>query len=108
MIETQPQPSLRALKTLVAGMGILIVLGTAVVIGVIIHRIYAVSPPPSNQISAPAPFLSATLPPGSDIMGIAPAGAKLAIWTKGPDGGHVYIYDPAAGTLTQALTTPNK
>jgi hypothetical protein len=105
MTEPQPQPDLRTLKTLVAGLGVLIVLATAVVIGVIIHRIYAVSPPPSNL---PAPSVASALPPGTQIMGIAPAGAKLAIWTTGPDGGHVYIYDAATGTLSQALTAPHK
>jgi hypothetical protein len=44
---------LRALKALVAVLGVLIVLGTALVVGVVIHRIYARTAEPSN-VAGPA------------------------------------------------------
>ena len=40
-MQDQPRQDLRGLKALVGIMGVLIVLGTALVIGVVIHRLYA-------------------------------------------------------------------
>jgi hypothetical protein len=102
MTNPQPPQDLRALKTLVAGLGILIILGTALVIGVIIHRIYAKPAAPSNLIP-PSPSLSTTLPAGFHIESIAPAGQDLAILASSPDGERVYLLDPATGSLTQAV-----
>ncbi len=49
----QPRESLAALKAAVAVMGLLIVLGTALVVGVIIHRVYA-----RNTAAASMPAVS--------------------------------------------------
>ncbi len=79
----------------------LIVLGTALVIGVVIHRIYAVAAPPS--MPAPMPVSASgpvTLAAGEHVAGIAAAGGDVAVWVTGPDGDRVLLVDPRTGAAT--------
>ena len=111
------------MKAAVGGMGVLIVVGTAVVVGTIIHRLYArdSAPPPIAQpLAAEVPahgFTSiynapggvdgakpAMLAPGEHISGIAAAGAYVAIWVSGPTGARVLLLDPASGQVRVGLT----
>ncbi len=94
-------------------LGVLIVLGTALVIGVIIHRIYAKQPAPSMAATAPAlapgaaaalPAMAGRLPAGDYIKSIAAAGADLAIWVGGADGDKVLLVNPATGNITVAIS----
>jgi len=105
---------LRGLKLLVGSLGALVVLGTALVIGVIIHRLYA-KPSPPSMAAAPAagapaaaisslPTLTNRLPAGDAIKSIAAAGADLAIWVTGPAGDQILLLDPATGQLTLAVS----
>jgi len=116
---------LRGLKLLVGSLGALVVLGTALVIGVIIHRLYAKPSAPSMAAAAPAsaapaagapaagapaaaisslPTLTNRLPAGDAIKSIAAAGADLAIWVTGPAGDQILLLDPATGQLTLAVS----
>ena len=113
-METQPRGDLRGLKALVGILGVLIVLGTALVIGVIIHRIYAKQPAPSMAAAtAPAvvpgataalPAMANRLPAGDYIKAIAAAGADVAIWVGGPDGDRVLLVNPATGSIAVAIS----
>ena len=109
-MESQPRGDLRGLKALVGILGVLIVLGTALVIGVIIHRIYAKQPAPSMAAAtapgtAPAKVAAAVaLPAGDYIKSIAAAGADLAIWVGGTDGDKVLLVNPATGSITVAIS----
>ncbi len=95
-------------------LGVLIVLCTALVIGVIIHRIYAKQPAPSMAAAtAPAmgpgaavalPAMANRLPAGDYIKSIAAAGADLAIWVGGTDGDKVLLFNPATGGMTVAIS----
>ena len=82
-------------------MGVLIVLGTALVIGVVIHRIYARNPAPSNVSAAvvpvPAVMAGMHLAPREKISGIAGAGGDVAVWVSGPAGDRLLIVDPQSG-----------
>ena len=113
-MESQPRGDLRGLKALVGILGVLIVLGTALVIGVIIHRIYA-KPAAPSMAAAPAaamvpgaavapPAIANRLPAGDFIKSIATAGADLAIWVGGPDGDKVLLVNPATGSITVAIS----
>jgi len=103
---------LRGLKALVAGLGVLVVLGTALVIGVIIKRIYA-NPTPASTAAAPAapedslpasaPF---SLPEGSKITGIAAADGFFAIAVTGPAGDQLWLVNPQTGAHALALSAP--
>ncbi len=96
---------MRGLKALVAGLGLLVVLGTALVIGVVIKRIYA-SPAAPSMSAVPAGVVSA-LPAGSRIMGLAGAGGAFAVWVSGPGGDAVYLLDPATGAVREAVSAQN-
>ena len=96
-------------------MGVLIIIGTAVVIGTIIHRLYArnSATPPSAvaPLSAPvAPMVpmvpagvAASLAPGEHIAGIAGAGADVAVWVSGPGGDRLLLLNPASGQVSVGL-----
>ncbi len=116
-MQDQPQ-NLRGLKALVGGMGVLIIIGTTVVIGTIIHRLYARFSAPSTAPAAaavPAPgsvppalppaAVAAQIAPGEHISGIAPAGADLAIWVSGPKGDRLLLLNPATGQTRTVLAT---
>lgn len=94
-------------------MGVLVVLGTAVVIGVIIHRIYSqVGSPPEH--ASPAPGVSAPKPgsaskifdrviaagQGASIGGLTSADGRIAIWVKNNSGGEIVLVDPSTGQTT--------
>ncbi len=90
---------MRGLKTLVAGLGVLVVLGTATVIGVVIKRIYA-DPQPASTAAAAVPARLdnvVALPAGTKITGLAAAGGRFAVAVSGPAGDQVWIVDPATG-----------
>ncbi len=92
--------NLLGLKLLVGILGVLIVLGTALVIGVVIQRIYAKPAAPSMS-AAPAPAAA-----GERIMGMAGAGGFIAVWETGPDGDRVLTIDPANGAVKTVLQVP--
>ncbi len=107
----QPQADLRGLKVLVGGLGVLIVLGTAVVIGTVIHRIYARKPAASMVVAPLAPpaepagaMAVGALAPGEHIAGIAGAGGDVAVWVNGPGGDRLLLVDPASGRVSVALS----
>jgi hypothetical protein len=102
-METQPRGDLRGLKALVGILGVLIVLGTALVIGVIIQRIYA-KPPAPSMAAAALPAMANRLPAGDYIKSIAAAGADLAIWVGGTDGDRVLLVNPVTGGITVAIS----
>jgi hypothetical protein len=93
---------LRGLKALVAFLGVLIVLGTALVIGVVIHRIYAGAATPSMTTAGEVPPVA--LAAGEHVAGIAAAGGDVAVWVNGPGGDRVLLVNPATGAVTVALT----
>ncbi len=92
---------LRGLKALVAVLGVLIVLGTATVIGVVIQRIYASPAAPSMSAGA---GLSVVLPAGSRIAGVAAADGAFAVWVSGAGGDRLYLVDPRTGAVSLAVS----
>ena len=87
-------------------MAVLIVMGTTVVVGTIIHRLYAreSAPPPMlapltvpQAPMAPSPAVVAQLQLGEHIAGIAGAGADVAVWVSGSGGDRLLLLNPASG-----------
>jgi hypothetical protein len=109
-MEIQPRGTsdLRGLKLLVGGLGVLVILGTALVIGVVIHRIYAKPdvPAPGVVPGVPAvlPAASNVLGRGEHVSGIAGAGGAVAIWVSGPEGDRVLLLDPGTGKISVGLS----
>ncbi len=94
-------------------MGVLIILGTALVIGVVIHRLYARPAAPSMTAVTPGatdsfPVASNRLAPGEHVAGIAAAGSDIVVWVTGPAGDRVLLLDPASGTLSVAIAAAAK
>ena len=89
-------------------MGVLIILGTALVIGVVIHRLYAkpVVASMTPAVWTPLPKAFNRLPPDSHISGLAAAGGEFAIWVTAPGGDSVYLLSPQTGELQLALSAP--
>ena len=89
-------------------LGVLIVLGTALVIGVVIHRIYAkpAAPAPGVVPGVPAmlPAASNVLGRGEHVSGIAGAGGAVAIWVSGPEGDRILLLDPSSGRISLGLS----
>ncbi len=80
-------------------LGVLVVLGTALVIGVVIQRIYAKPAAPSmSAIAAP--------PAGQHVAGIAAAGDYVAVWETGPLGDRILSIDPATGAVKTVFSLP--
>ena len=75
-----------ALKALVVGMGVLIVAGTVVLVVLLIQRSGGPARGPAD--------VTANLPAGNRIMGIAGVENRLAIWLEGPEGSRVLLLDP--------------
>ncbi|HQT39760.1 MAG TPA: hypothetical protein PK231_10070 [Acidocella sp.] len=109
--QARKHDDLRGLKALVGILGVLIVLGTALVIGVVIKRIYA--KPAATSMTAPVtavipgestPVLPVgTLAAGEHVAGIAGAGGMLAIWVSGAAGDRVMLLNPQTGALNTVL-----
>jgi hypothetical protein len=101
----QPRSNdLRGLKALVGILGVLIVLGTALVIGVVIQRIYAKPEAASISLAPGLPTGALVLPAGSRVSGIAATGEELAVWVTGPDGDQIWLVDPRTGARFVAMT----
>ncbi|MDE8345336.1 MAG: hypothetical protein POH28_04050 [Acidocella sp.] len=102
----QPRQDLRGLKALVGILGVLIILGTALVISVVIHRLYARNIAPSSIMPASHGTITAkNLAPGEKILGIAGAGTDLAIWVGNTQGSQILLVNPANGQMTTIVST---
>ena len=101
---------MRALKTLVIGMGVLILIGIAV-IGVTLYNrmthaddapVTAATEPAAHPAPAPTPG-SLSLPAGSRIKGLA-GGAQVVVHVELPGGQEqLIVLDPATGRVTHRL-----
>lgn len=74
-----------ALKALVVGMGVLIVAGTVTLVVLLIQRAGGTRGVPAD--------VTANLPAGNRIMGIAGVENRLAVWLEGPEGSRVLLLD---------------
>ena len=109
-VQPRSENDLRGLKALVVVLGVLVVLGTALVIGIVIHRLYD---KPATPAPAMIPGVTPALPAapnllahGEHITGIAGAGGAVAIWVSGPAGDRILLLDPGTGKLAVALSAP--
>ena len=118
--ENQPQ-NLRGWRALVGIMGVLIILGTTVVVGTIIHRLYtkfvapptvptgqSFTPPPPGPVAVPAqPPASASTAPASlytaPTVAPPPPSAPLTL----PPGTHIQAIAQAGAGLAILTTGPS-
>jgi hypothetical protein len=86
---------LRVLKIVTIAMGVLIVLGTTVVIVTIVKRIMA---GPAGMVEKPFAVVLDE-PAGTGIAGIAAVRDRLAVQLRGGGPDRVLLIDPASGTV---------
>ncbi|RVT97931.1 hypothetical protein EOD42_09085 [Rhodovarius crocodyli] len=79
---------MRALYGLVVVMGVLLVGGTVTLVVLLAKRMGG---------AAPTADVTAEIPAGNRIMGMAGVEGRLALWIDGPEGSRVLLIDPATG-----------
>lgn len=99
------------------GLGVLIVLGTALVIGVVVKRIVesthtpvgaaSTTPPRPSAVPGDAPF-NTILPggAGAKIAGVTAADGIVAVWLRDDKGGRIDFIDPRSGALVGSAAAP--
>jgi hypothetical protein len=93
------QRSMRLLMAVTIGLGILILLGTTVVILTIAHRMTAPHARPVGMAS-----LHLDEPAGTRIRAIAGAGDRLAVELEGGGTDRIVLIDPDTGAVTGRIT----
>ncbi len=86
--------SIQALKVLVIGMGMLIVVGVTVMVVTVINRVQeraTASPPPAR--------IAVTIPEGARLMAAVPDGERLVLRLETADGPQVLVVDLASGEI---------
>jgi hypothetical protein len=110
-------PSYSILNFIVIFLGILLVLGFAVVVGTIVYRLANSDEPAAAEIS-PAVIegaeaarlleaISLSLPEGSEIIGHDLDGGRLAIRFRGAGRTEIWIVDLASGEVISRVTLEN-
>ena len=90
---------MRALKYLTIGMGVLIILGTAVLVATVLKRSNGTGAAP---VVASAPLVAAVVldePAGTRIVGIAAVQDRLAVQLQGGGVDRVLLLDPRTGAV---------
>lgn len=87
---------MQALKVVTIAMGVLILVGTAVLVAVIAHR--------SSPVSAGPVALTLDEPAGTHIAGIAATQDRLAVTLQGGGADRVVLVDPRSGVVTGRIT----
>jgi hypothetical protein len=103
----------------VIGLGILIVLGTALVIGVVVKRLIAPGPaaapaaaavsaaPAAGAAAGPARPFSVVLPggAGAQVTGLAAADGLVAVLLRNGQGSEIVFIDPRNGRVAGTAAT---
>jgi hypothetical protein len=94
--------SLKWLKGLVIGMGVLIALLATVMIGELVRRAFLTGD--AGDAARPATAVDLNIPADSRFVGLTSTRSHIALHAVLPDGRHrVYIVDPAAGRVTGVI-----
>ncbi|MGC6475704.1 MAG: hypothetical protein ACON41_03605 [Parvibaculales bacterium] len=95
-----PQPSARrvkALLTVVIVLGVLLLVGLAVVVGTIIKRLNNPDAVPESRVKKGFGVVESLVPAGTRIISTQTTADKLVIQLSGPDGESLMIYDVRKG-----------
>ncbi|MEO9190014.1 MAG: hypothetical protein ABI224_08415 [Acetobacteraceae bacterium] len=96
---------MRALKAATIVMGVLIVVGTAVLIAVIVKRASAPAPAAGGFVPAAASFAAVLHEPaGTHITGLAAIDDALALSLQGGGSDRVVLIDPRSGEPRGRIT----
>jgi hypothetical protein len=84
---------MRALKALVVGMGVLIVVGTVALVVLLVQRAGG------GRGAETMPRMALDLPAGSQIVSLAGAGDRFAVLVRRPDGERILFLNPRTGRV---------
>lgn len=84
---------MRALKAVVVGMGVLIVVGTVALVVMLVQRAGG------GRGAEALPRMALDLPAGSQIVSLAGAGDRFAVLVRRPDGERILFLDPRSGRV---------
>ncbi|AOX17482.1 hypothetical protein [Kozakia baliensis] len=103
---TSPSPPVsRGLMAVVIGMGVLIVIGTVVLLGVIVHRLSHPASHAATPLASAVSNTSLPVSPGSRLVGAtARADGTLAVILARPEGDRLVIWNPATGQIGARLS----
>jgi hypothetical protein len=93
---------MKALKGLVIGMGILILLGLGVVVAALVGEVNDAADAPAKRT------VSLDLPPDCRVAGMRAVDDHLALRVTGPDGAAcpaLLVFDPASGAVRTVVHT---
>ncbi len=93
------QRNMRLLIAVTIGMGVLILLGTTVVILTVAHRMTRPRARPNTMVS-----LHLDEPAGTRIRSIAGAGDRVAVELEGGGAERIVLIDPDTGVVTGRIT----
>lgn len=86
--------SIQALKVLVIGMGVLILVGVSIMVVTVINRVQE----RVTTTAAPA-RIAVTIPEGARLMAAVPDGERLVLHLETADGPQVLVVDLASGEI---------
>jgi hypothetical protein len=92
---------MRAIKIAVAAMGVLIVIGTTVLVVAVIRRGTA---PAAVSVMAATAVAAMDEPAGTSILGIAAVGDRLAVQLHGGGPDRVVFVDPRTATVAGRIS----
>ncbi len=97
---------MRALKIATIAMGVLILLGTAVIVATIIRRTISGPSATAPHMQPEAVAFAATLdePAGTTIAAVTEARDRLAVQLRGGGPDRVILIDPATGVISGRIT----
>jgi hypothetical protein len=93
------QRNMRLLTAVTIGMGVLILLGTTVLILTVAHRMTGSRARPQEMVS-----LHLNEPAGTRIGGIAGAGDRIAVELQGGGTDRIVLIDPNTGAVTGRIS----
>lgn len=90
--------NIQALKALVIGMGVLIVIGVTVIVVTVFNRIQ------DRDGAAAAPErLEVAIPEGATLLEVVPNGQRLVLRLETPDGPQVMVVNLRSGAVESTL-----
>ena len=94
---------MRRLKLAVIGMGLILILGFALVIGRVVYLLNRTDAPTASAPSKSLADSSLMLPAGAVVRHVALSGNRLAVHYDAPAGAAIAIVDIASGSVVHRL-----
>lgn len=95
---------MKALKTLVVGMGLLLVIGLGIIGWGVARNLSPQSHRAAPADAGPTYTAEVMVPGGSHLEQMATAGDRIVLRFSGPEGERILVVDPHSGQVTGRIT----